>query len=144
MKTLANCNPLEFLKQTNKIRKSVAKWLTLTGVMELRRRLPNPGDGDAGEAMRRQIEKNAYDMLGAILEDHPRETAELLCLMCFIEPEDMASHSMSELIGGFTEMMNCREIADFFVSLARLVSENTSAPVSPSASISLSSTAAGI
>ena len=40
MKTLANCNPVEFLVQTNKIRKAVWDWLSLTQVMEIRKNLP--------------------------------------------------------------------------------------------------------
>lgn len=37
MKNLANCTPSEFLKQTNKIKKSVEKWLKATDIMEIRK-----------------------------------------------------------------------------------------------------------
>ena len=40
MKTLANCNPVEFLKQTNKIRHAVSHLLQDSGVMEIRKHLP--------------------------------------------------------------------------------------------------------
>ena len=39
MKNIANCTPREFLRQTNKIRKAVSNWLTLTKVMDIRERL---------------------------------------------------------------------------------------------------------
>jgi hypothetical protein len=40
MKNLANCKPSEFLSQTNKIRKSVEKWLKLTDIINIRKRIP--------------------------------------------------------------------------------------------------------
>ena len=36
LKTLANCKPSEFLKQTNKIRKAAAEWLTATDILEIK------------------------------------------------------------------------------------------------------------
>lgn len=132
MKNLANCTPLEFLRQTNRIRKAAANWLTLTKVMALRKRAPAAGDDP--EAVRRQIEQNARDILGAVLEEYPRETAELLCLMCFIEPEEMDDHPMRELLGGLSEMLSCREVVDFFISLARLARTPTSGGASRSGS----------
>lgn len=117
MKNLANCTPMEFMAQTNRIRLAAAEWLKLTGILALRRR--RPGD-DTEEALRRQIEQNAWDILGAMLEAQPRKTAELLCLVCFIEPDDMDAHPMRELLGGLAEVLSCREVMDFFTSLARL------------------------
>ena len=88
MKNLANCKPSEFLKQTNRIRKSVSKWLTDTDVLNIRRRMPNTAE-DAPEeekkaAMQKQIKKNLDAMLDAIMDEHPDETLELLGLMCFV------------------------------------------------------------
>jgi hypothetical protein len=40
MKNLANCTPREFLKQTSKIKGSVEKWLKVTDVMNIRKRMP--------------------------------------------------------------------------------------------------------
>lgn len=124
MKTLANCGPEEFLRQTNRIRKRAAKWLADTGVMALRRRLPE--DLSDAAAVARQVRENAAAVLDAALEAHPRETAELLGLMCFIEPEALDRHSMAELLGGLSELLACREVVDFFISLARLARTNTS------------------
>lgn len=130
MKTLANCNPREFLVQTNRIRKAVANWLSLTKVLEIRKNLPQlSGDVSPEErkaAMATQMRKNAMAMLDAILDEHPNETAELLGLMCFIEPSDLDNHSMTEFVGAIAEMINSQEIIDFFISLARLESINIS------------------
>ena len=40
LKTLVNCKPSEFLKQTNRIKKSAEKWLTDTDILNIRKRLP--------------------------------------------------------------------------------------------------------
>jgi len=130
MKTLANCSPREFLKQTNRIRKAVANWLSLTKVMEIRKNLPKFAEDATPEDKRKaaaaQIQKNGMAILDAVLEDHPDETAELLGLMCFIEPDELDNHEMREFFGAFAEMLSCPEIVDFFTSLARLESVNTS------------------
>jgi len=130
MKTLANCSPREFLVQSNKIRKSVAKWLSLTKLLDIRKNLPTiPEDATEDErrdAIAKQVQANASAMLDAILDDHPEETAELLGLLCFVEPDDLDNHSMTEFFGAISEILNSREIIDFFTSLVSLGSGNTS------------------
>lgn len=132
MKTLATCTPREFLRQTNKIRKSVKNWLTLTQIMEIRKRMPNPAPDEDEEtrkkALQEQAAANINAMLDAAMEDHPDETAELLGLLCFIEPDDLDNHSVSELLGGFAEMLQCTEVVDFFTSLMQLGTISTSGP----------------
>lgn len=130
MKTLANCSPREFLIQSNKIRKAVAKWLSLTKLLDIRKNLPTiPEDATEDErrdAIAKQVQANATAMLDAILDDHPEETAELLGLLCFVEPDDLDNHSMTEFFGAISEILNSREIIDFFTSLVSLGSGNTS------------------
>lgn len=124
MKNLANCDPVEFFVQTNRIRKAADKWLSLTKIMEIRKRIPkvNPGAGEAAnrKMLEKQIEKNARAILDAVMGEHPQETAELLGLMCFIEPEDLRNHQMKELLGAFAELVNTPEVMDFFISLRQL------------------------
>lgn len=134
MKNLANCKPSEFLIQTNKIRKSVANWLTVTDIMNIRKRLPEleeAGDGattDERQAVvernlkkkNEQVKQNLMDILDAMLVDHPTETLEILALCCFVEPEDVDNHPMSEYIGAITELIDTKEVWSFFISLARL------------------------
>lgn len=124
MKNLANCSVREFLTQTNKIRKSVANWLSLTQIMEIRKHLPDlPEDvskEDKDEALKKQAKENLSDMLDAILDKYPEETAEMLGLACFIEPEDLDNHKMVELFSSFDEMINCEEVISFFTSLTKL------------------------
>ena len=124
MKTLANCTPKEFLVQTNKIRKSAEKWLSLTKIMEIRKRLPEV-EADASEedkmaALEKQVRLNLSTMLDAILDEYPDETAELLGLLCFIDPKDLDNHSMLEILANVTEILNSEEVLSFFTSLAQL------------------------
>lgn len=124
MKTIANCSPREFLIQTNKIRKRAAEWLTLTKVLDIRKRAPkfteDMTDAEKHEAARAKAKENIMDMLDSAMGEHPNETAELLGLMCFIEPEDLDNHTMIELLTPIKELISNQEVIDFFISLARL------------------------
>lgn len=128
MKTLANCSPREFLVQTNKIRKAVAEWLSLTKILEIRKNLPKYSEGmtdsDKRSAVSAQVKANASAMLDAMLDEHPEETAELLGLLCFVDPDDLDNHQMTEFFGALAEILNSKEILDFFISLAQLESVN--------------------
>lgn len=131
MKTLANCNPKEFLVQTNKIRRHVERWLSLTKILEIRKRMPaideNATPDERRKAVSEQIKKNANDVLSAVMEEHPDETAELLGLLCFVDPEDLENHKMAEFFGAFTDIVESPEVIGFFTSLMQLGEMNTSA-----------------
>ena len=139
MKNLANCKPSEFIRQTARIRKSVAKWLDVTEIMEIRKRVPkltpltndmsdDERQGVIAENKRKQHEQivaNANAILQAVLEDHPDETLEILALVCFIEPEDVDDHAVEEYLDAFTEVIGNSSVINFFISLARLGNLNT-------------------
>lgn len=124
MKNLANCKPSEFFVQTNKIRKSVAKWLTVTEIHEIRKRLPKYDDKmDAEERSkirREQMQKNMKAILDAVLEKHPMETIEIMALACFIDPKDADNHPMSEYLKSISELMADESVLSFFTSLVSL------------------------
>lgn len=128
MKNLANCKPSEFLKQTNKIRKSVAKWLADTDIINIRKRMPEIPD-DATEEEERELTtkkalENADLMLDAMLEEHPDETLEILALLCFVEPENVDDHEVTEYLDSFYELVNNPSVLRFFTSLMRLANSN--------------------
>lgn len=141
MKTLANCKPTEFFTQTNKIRKAVKNWLDVTEILEIRKRVPTlatPTKAESKEELEKNIEErkqaftrqtreNLFDILEAVLEDHPQETIELMALVCFIDPKDADNHTMSEYLSAINELMNDKAVVDFFYSLASLGTANTSA-----------------
>lgn len=140
MKNLVNCSPTEFLRQTSKIKKSVEKWLKLTDIMSIRTKkpeglLPYIKSADAEEQkkivehnrelLQRQAHENVMEILDQLLEKYPTETAELLALVCFVEPEDMDNHKMSEYLASLAEMMNDESVIDFFTSLTRWEQRST-------------------
>jgi len=129
MKNLANCKPSEFLTQTNKIRKSVSKWLTDTDIVNIRKRRPVFSDDLSEEerraALDKQVNENFEAILDAILEEHPQETLELLALMCFIEPEHVDDYSVPEYIEAFNEIIGNKAVLDFFMSLVNWVNQLT-------------------
>lgn len=139
MKSLANCKPSEFLQQTNRIRKSVAKWLTDTDVINIIRRIPEyetAPKGATAEERKAVIERNAAKQrkqavanmnatLNAMLEEHPDETLEMLALCCFVEPDHVDDYSIKDYITTFTELISDEVVLNFFTSLTRLVQTNT-------------------
>ena len=140
LKTLVTCKPTEFLRQTNRIKKSVEKWLTDTDILNIRKRLPalEPMPIGASDEERKavfarnkrlseeQAKKNVSAMLDAILEEHPEETLELLGLCCFVEPEHVDDYSVSDYLNAFNSIISDRAVIDFFISLASLGQTNTS------------------
>lgn len=139
MKNLAQCTPTEFLVQTNKIRHAVEKWLTVTDIMNIRKRKPMglpvamPGVSEAENRevlkqreamMAEQAKRNMTAILNAILEEHPQETLEVLALCCFVEPEDVDNHTVSEYFGAVFDMIEDENVMRFFTLLAQLEQKN--------------------
>lgn len=124
MKNLANCKPSEFLTQTNKIRKSVAKWLTATEIHEIRKRVPKYDDKMTDEERENltneQVRKNLSAILDAVLEEHPNETLEVLALMCFVEPAKVDDYPMSVYLQSVSELIADESVLNFFISLVSL------------------------
>lgn len=134
MKHLANCDAVDFLRQTNKIRKSVEGWLKATKILDIRKNAPKlkPITDDMTDAekekikaenkikTREQVNKNFSAMLDAALEENAEKTLELLALLCFVEPQDANSHKATEYLKAFGEMIADEDVMDFFTSLMRL------------------------
>lgn len=134
MKNLTNCTPIEFLKQTNRIRHSVEKWLKVTDIMKIKDTLPNfveinddmseeerKEKADINkELVREQNKKKLSLILDKCLDEHAEETLEMMALMCFVEPEHINEHSAMEYLKEVTEMISNKDVLDFFSSLIRL------------------------
>lgn len=133
MKNLATCKPSEFLRQTNRIKKAVEKWLTDTDILNIRKNLPKletiDKDADVEERnrifeanqkkARKQMLENTSKILDAIMEDHPDETLELIALLCFVEPKDVDNYTVEEYLTSVTEMLTNKAVVGFFTSLAQ-------------------------
>jgi len=132
-KNLANCNAEEFLIQTNKIRKSAEKWLDATDIMGIRKNVPifEVPDGATSEEVERlmkehkekvsaQAKKNLSKIFDAVLEEHPKETLELLALLNFVEPENVNDYRVTDYLANMTKLMEDESVVSFFTSLVRL------------------------
>lgn len=134
MKNLATCKPTEFLKQSNRIKKSVEKWLTETDIMTIRKRMPDLINIEGGmtqdeidkvqaenkSRIDKQARENLSEILDAIMDKHPNETLELLSLLCFVEPKNVDDHPMCEYLDAILEMITNDTVINFFSSLQRL------------------------
>ena len=134
MKNLANCKPSEFLKQTNRIKKSLEKWMTDIDLKKIRSQLPEvtdiPKDADDitrkriieenKQKMKDQAYKNLSKIIDSALGEYPDETLEVLALLCFVEPENVDDYSMSEYITALTELITDEAVINFFISFSRL------------------------
>ena len=131
MKNLANCTPIEFLKQTNRIKKSAERWLDATNIIGIRSQTAEPAkitNGMSKEEKRAALEdfkkrskeqamKNLSEIYDAISEKDPEGTLELLALLCFEEPENVNAHPIKEYLSCIGEMLSDESVIDFFTSL---------------------------
>lgn len=128
MKTLANCTPVEFLRQTNKIRHAAAGFMKETGVLELRKRKPEltgkETDAEKKAALDKQARQNLSDMADLLMDANAEKTAELLGMLCFMEPENVAKAKGIDFMTPAIEFLNTKPVIDFLLSLAK--SEETS------------------
>ncbi len=124
VKSIANCKPSEFLRQTNAIRHYVEKWLKATDIAAIRKRLPEIPVGateeEKNELMAKQSRENFSAMLDAALERHPEETLGVLALCCFTPVEEADNLPMEHYIEALADLMESEAVMRFFTSLVRL------------------------
>ena len=124
MKNLANCKPSEFLRQTNRIRHYVQKWMDITDIPNIRKRLPQiPADATDAERNRltkEQSMKNLSAILDSAMEEHPEETMGVLALACFIPAEEAEDHPMDEYLDALSQLIESEGVIRFFISLVNL------------------------
>lgn len=119
MKTLANCTPREFMRQTVKLRKPFSEWLEKTGISEFRKRRPEGLDemavDEQTKALTLQSRRNLQDMLFTAFEKDEEGTLNVLALCCFVEPEQADEYTMAEYIKAVLDMLNNEVVRDFFM-----------------------------
>lgn len=124
VKSLANCKPSEFLKQTNAIRHYVEKWLKDIKFADIRRRLPTIPEGateeEKKELIAEQSRKNFSEMLDSALEQHPEETLGVLALCCFVPVEQADEQPMEFYVDAIADLMESEAVMRFFTSLVKL------------------------
>lgn len=129
MKTLANCTPVEFLRQTNRIRHAAAGLLKKAEISEIRKRMPalsgNETPDQKKEAMREQGKKNFSDILDTLMETNAEDTAAVMAMMCFQEPKDMENATGMEYLSAGLELIQSKPVMDFFLMLMGLAQTST-------------------
>lgn len=134
MKTLATCKPTEFITQTLKIKELAEVWLKDTGIMDIRRRLPELKKIESGmtleerkavlegnkNLLREQSNKNLSDILNAVLKKEPIKSLQLLALCCFVEPENVDDNPMEYYLDAIAELVGNTSVVNFFISLVQL------------------------
>lgn len=124
IKSLANCKPTEFARQTNKIRHYVEKWVKLTQVGEIRKHLPEIPEGATEEEknalIKEQNFKNFSEMLDKALEEHPEETIGVLAMCCFIPPEKADEQQIDLYFEVLSDLIESKAVTRFFISLVKL------------------------
>lgn len=138
-KTLANCKPVEFMKQTSRIRKSIEKWIIDTDFMTIRQDLPKltPITNEMTDeekkvifeenrkATSKKLRENAMKILEKAIDEYAEETLEILGLCCFIEPEDVNNYTIDFYFNAFYELLSNKSVINFFTLLAQLGNMNT-------------------
>lgn len=127
MKTIANMQGAEFLRQCNKIRHAAADLMQDTRVLEIRKRMPAFTGKENSELRRAMIEKqskqNISDMLDELLDTHADEMYSVLKLMCVLEPGEEPTGFDMAMAG--LEIITTPKVMDFLSSLARLAQTDT-------------------
>lgn len=138
-KNLTNCTPTEFLQQTNKIRKSVEKWLKITDIANIRKETPTlieipEGATDEEKAdiqaknkalAAEQAKTNISRILDAAMEEHAKETLEILALAAFVDPKNVDDYPMSFYFKTFAAIISDEDTMSFFGLLGSLVGKVT-------------------
>lgn len=135
MKNLANCSPSEFIPQTVKIKRVASKWLKEIAWAEIKqqdkKKLEVADDNATAEErvefFKKNVEiqkENRMDKLSKLFdnafEKYPEDTLTVLALSCFVEPENVDDHPMSDYFECLTEMMCNKAVVNFFTCLLSL------------------------
>lgn len=122
MKTIANLSGAEFLRAINRTRHAVENLLAVTGVMKIRKNVPNFTGNETAEEKaemeRAQVKKNLNDMLDALLETHPEETYECIMALCVREEGEPEPDGIELIMAAFS-LIGDKRVLDFLVQLGK-------------------------
>ena len=122
MKTIANLNGVEFLRAINKARHAVEKLLSVTGVLNIRKNVPNFTGNETpeekAEMERAQVKKNLNDMLDSLLETHPEETYECIMALCVRDEGEPEPDGIELLMAAFS-LIGDKRVLDFLSQLGK-------------------------
>lgn len=139
MKNLANCTPREFVKQTGLMADALENWIKVTDIVNIRREVPDlpaiPDNGSEGREkaikersviIRKAAMENAFKIVRKAFKEHPDETLEVVAYACFIPLDEIDNYKMSDILRSVTELINDKDVLDFFISFQQLDQKNGS------------------
>ena len=122
MKTIANLNGVEFLRAINRTRHAVEKLLSVTGVMKIRKNVPNFTGNETpeekAEMERAQVKKNLNDMLDSLLETHPEETYKCILALCVLDEGEPEPDGIELIMAAFS-LIGDKRVLDFLSQLGK-------------------------
>lgn len=128
MQSFINLPPRQGFKQMDLIKVAFNKWLEVTDIAEIRKRVakavsvPNGATPEQKKELMElfkqrqaeQVGRNMEDIFNAAIREHPDETLELVALICCVPPEEVDEHPMREYLGTIVETLSNKEALDFF------------------------------
>ena len=122
MKTIANLNGVEFLRAINRTRHAVEELLSVTGVLKIRKNVPNFTGNETPEERvemeRAQVKKNLNDMLDSLLETHPEETYKCIMALCVLEDGEPEPDGFELIMAAFS-LIGDKRVLDFLSQLGK-------------------------
>lgn len=119
MRTIADLDEIEFLKQTNKIRKAVMEPLSNLNIMSILKSqtidMSKMTDAQKILARRKQMKNNIDKALDVMLEEKPEETIKLLKLLIILDEGETLSGA--KIMSSALKILSDRDVIDFLSSL---------------------------
>lgn len=125
LKTLANCDNIEFLQQTYKIADAVKAYLNETNILEIRKRVPDVSklnEEEKKEALRKAASANILEMVRTALVEHTEDTLKVIGLICFCEDIEKIRKDRGMLLEAVNALSD-RNVLDFFISLMQSITK---------------------
>ena len=122
MRTIANLTGPEFLRAINRTRHAVEKLMAETGVLKIRKNMPqftgNETPEERQELERAQAKKNISDMLDSLLETHPEETYACLMALCVCDEGEPEPDGIELMMAAFS-LISDKRVLDFLLQLGK-------------------------
>ena len=122
MRTIANLEGAEFLRAINRTRHAVEKLLETTGVLKIRKNVPQFTGNETPEERRKmeraQVKKNLNDMLDSLLETHPEATYECIMALCVRDEGEPEPDGIELMMAAFS-LISDKRVLDFLSQLGK-------------------------
>lgn len=125
MKTLANCDNIEFMQQTYKIIDAIKEYLTETKIMEIRKRVPDTegmSEEEKAETLKQAGYNNLMEMIKTALDTNADKTLHVLGLVCFCKTDDEIKTNR-RMLQEAIEALTDESVLGFFISAIQSVSK---------------------